>query len=130
VTIAARPVVDAVLAALVANLPGSYSVTEAEGDGHVPAVVVYVDPGLVGGYPYTPGNKLNQTVSLKGIGMSAAQAMNAATAARDVLLSGVVAVSGRRVLITPDDTQQPYPYRDDSLTPPLFTQLVILNVRN
>jgi hypothetical protein len=130
----ARPVIDAVLAALTAGLPPAYYVGEAQGPAvpaqSCPAVVVYGDVGTFGGYPYTPGSLMAQTLTLVGIGETPVQAMAAGAAARDVLLAQPVTISGRRVIFTDSDTQQPYPNRDDSLTPALFTQAVLLNIRN
>jgi hypothetical protein len=127
-----RPVVDAILDAL-RTLPG-YWVGEVEGPTvpaqSCPALVVFVDPGVVGGYPYAPGRDLTQSVALKGIGLTPEQAMRAAIDGRDLLLSGVVTVTGRRVLFTASETQQPFPLRDASLTPAVFSQLALLDLRN
>lgn len=130
----ARPVIDGVLAALTAGLPVGYYVGEAEGPAvpakSCPAVIVYGDVGQFGGYPYSPGSLMTQTLTLVGIGLTPVQAMAAAAAARDVLLTQPVVISGRRVIFSDSDTQQPYPNRDDSLTPALFTQAALLNIRN
>ena len=126
------PLVDAVVAALKAALP-AYFVGDAE-DANVPeqscpALIVYGDPGTVSGGPYAPGRDLLQTLTLIGVGLTRTQAQRAAEDGRRVVLSGAVTVAGRRVVITPSDTQQPNPQRDRE-TSALFTQAVILNVRN
>lgn len=123
-----------IVSALTGVLPAAYTVLEAEGPkvpaDSCPAIVVYVGPGTILGAPYAPGRDLTQTVSLIGIGETAQQATRAAVAGQAALLAGALTIVGRRVIFDPSDTQQPYPNRDDSLTPPVFTQAVLLNVRN
>ncbi|MGH3010165.1 MAG: hypothetical protein ACRDLM_12275 [Gaiellaceae bacterium] len=124
--------VDAVLAALRAGLPSSYTVTEAVGPSDpavtVPYVVLYADLGTPGGYPFCPGRDLDVTISLRGVGESADQAQKAASRARTIMLSGGIAVTGRALKIYQDTAAPPPVERDATITPPLFQQLVIFDL--
>lgn len=134
VTADARAHLDAIAAALEAGLPDSYTVCEAVGpanpSGSVPYVVFYGSVGRPGGQPFCPGRDLLMSVSLRGVGTTVEQAQRAAQRGRTVLLSGAVTVAGRNVVVSQDDAEPPPAERDDSITPPLFSQLLIFDLRS
>lgn len=130
----ARAELDAIKAALEAGLPDSYTVCEAIGPpdpaGSVPYICYYGSIGRPGGYPFCPGRDFLMSVSLRGVGSTAEQAQKAAIRGRTILLSGAVTVTGRRVVITQDDAEPPPVEQDNSITPPLFSQLLIFDLRS
>jgi hypothetical protein len=117
------------------TLAGSTGIEAFEGEGPehpdkaVPYVVWHLSPGQVDGYPFEPGRELRGTISLQGVGGSAWQARSAVTPSRVRLLADDIAVEGYRLSITPDDAEPPYPERDDSITPPLFTSLIVFDYK-
>lgn len=129
-----RAHVDAIVQALTDGLPEGYGVYEATGPAnpseHVPYVVFYANPGAPVGAPFCPGQDLALTLSVRGVGLEPWQAQTAVSRARTILLSGTVAVTGRAVRINQDDAQPPPLERDDSISPALFNQLVIFDVRS
>lgn len=128
----ARAHADAVLAVLKAGLPDTIGIYEGAGppqpDQNVPYVVAYIDLGSPEGYPFCPGRDLALTVSLRGVGKTPKQAQRAAMFARTVMLSGAISVAGRHVKIYQDPEIPPYPERDDTISPPLFGQLVVFDL--
>lgn len=130
----ARAHVDAIIEALRNAAPQTTGVYEAAGPAtpanNVPYVVVFPDPGTPGGYPFAPGRDLTMTVSLRGEGLTAEQAQRAAIWARGVLLGDLVAVTGRRVVLNQDEAAATPVERDDSLTPPMFSQLLVFDLRS
>lgn len=128
----ARAHADAVLLALRAGLPATISVYEGQGpvqpDQHVPYVVAYIDLGLPGGYPFCPGRDLSLTVSLRGVGKTSEQAQRAGMKGRAAMLSGTVIVAGRHLKVYQDNEIPRYPERDDTISPPLFGQLLVFDV--
>lgn len=93
----------------------------------VPYLVLFLSPGVVGGYPFNPGSQRNGTAVIHGVGRSARQAMAAAVAGETRLLAGDLDVTGLRLTFMPDDAPPAAPQRDDSTKPALYVQALVFD---
>jgi hypothetical protein len=124
---------DAVLDALEVALDEVPIIKRYTGEGPkspsqaVPYFVLFFSPGVVGGYPFNPGVQRNGTVTIHGVGRSARQAIASALAAERRILAGDIDVEDMRLTFVPDDTEPPYPSRDDSTSPAVYVQALVFD---
>ena len=129
----AAPHVQAVLAALEAALPDSYAVCDEQGPrdplASVPYVVVFAEPGDMSPGPFNANRDLLMLLPIRSVGLTPEQARAGSDRVRAVMLGGNVTVDGRGVTIT-QDAGSSTSDRDDSLSTPLFWDLVVYRLRS
>ncbi len=132
-TIAASPIVDAILAHLRTSLPASCPVYDAQGPRNpadsCPYVVVYGDAGMPEGAPLSVNRSLTMSVTVRAVGTSAAQSRWGGDALRAALHGFTATVGVLRVTSWEDGYPTPI-LRDDSIAPDVvFEHLLMFSVR-
>ena len=132
-SVPASPIVDALLAHATASLPTSYKVCDAEGPkapgDDCPYVVLYADPGIAEGMPFSPNRELMMTFSWRAVGLTRDQSSRGGDRIRAAFDGVTLDVGGRSVHMW--QTYANSVQRDDSLAPlVLFEHLILFQLRS